>query len=700
MASLGIIGGTSVFKSSIFQSLQPVTVDTPHGAVELLSGDKFAFVQRHHAEVGGEYRQPHLINKRSLVAALKKHGVSAVVGVFSVGTLKPDTIPVGSVVIADDFFCPSDPISMVQDYSAHVVPTFNQELRDKVVSALSAAGCNPVTSGTYAQTFGPRFETKSEIRFLAQHADLVGMTGAHEAVLCQELGLPFIMVCFVDNLCNGIQDSGLSVEKFKQGVSENQPMVDKVIRVVLEAALPGCISASIEKCEVVDTIVHAKWIVPVEPKNVVLEDHAVVVNKGVILDILPSASVSHKYIGSAVHRLKDHVLAPGLVNAHTHASMTLMRGKCDDKPLMEWLTTEIWPIEGALVAPDFVVAGLRLGMAEMVRGGTTCFNDMYFFSDSLAKAVDEFGMRAVLGLVVLDFPSAYAKGGDEYFAKGLEVAKKGSDLVSFAWAPHAPYTCGDDNLMRIKELADEMNTPIHIHLHETADECNHSEAGAESPAAHRSPHAMRPAANLKRMGLMTQRLVAAHMTHCTDDEVAMFAEAKANVVHCPTSNLKLASGFCPVAKLAAGGVNVAIGTDGASSNNSLDMMAEMKTAAVLAKAVASDATAVDAATALQMATLNGARALGLGDKTGSLVKGKQADMMAVKLEDVWATTPVYNAISTLVYAANRDSVSDVWISGKHLLQSGKLVTVDVADLKAAVAFHKAKVLEVCPMKTA
>ena len=417
----------------------------------------------------------------------------------------------------------------------------------------------------------------------------------------------------------------------------------------------------------IDSLIHARWVIPVEPDERVLARHAVAVHKGRILDLLPSEEAIRLYRPQHSHHLDGHALVPGLVNAHTHAAMALFRGLADDLPLMTWLNDHIWPAENKWVGEEFVADSTRLALAEMIRGGTTCFNDMYFFPDITARIAAQAGMRAVIGLIVLDFPTIWGEGPDEYLSKATELHDSYTPhpLIRTAFAPHAPYTVSDAPLKRIRTLADELDIPIHMHVHETAHEMEDS----------LGRHGMRPIARLDTLGLVSPSLVAVHMTQVTDEEVARFTEAGAHVVHCPESNLKLASGFCPVARLLDAGVNVCLGTDGAASNNDLDVIGEMRTAALLAKGVAGDAGKVPAYQALRMATINGARALGLGSETGSIEIGKAADLAALDLQQP-ATSPVYSPISQIVYAAGRDQVTDVWAGGQQLLREGRLTTLD------------------------
>jgi 5-methylthioadenosine/S-adenosylhomocysteine deaminase len=423
----------------------------------------------------------------------------------------------------------------------------------------------------------------------------------------------------------------------------------------------------------IDTLVHARWVVPVEPHATVLGYHAVAVHNGRIVALLPSDRARREYQATHEHELPGHALIPGLVNTHTHAAMTLFRGLADDLPLMTWLREHIWPAEGRWVGEEFVAAGSALAVAEMLRGGTTCFNDMYFFPQITGRVASAAGMRAVIGLIVIDFPSTWAADTDGYFSRAIETFDefKGHPLVGTAFAPHAPYSVGDAALARVRKLADELELPVHMHVHETRDEVDQQ--------AQR--YGRRPLARLDALGLVSPGLVAVHMTQLEDDEIALCADRGVQVVHCPESNLKLASGFCPVQRLRDAGINVALGTDGAASNNDLDMLGELRTAALLAKGVAQDPSAIPAATALRMATLDGARALGLGDAIGSLEPGKEADMVAVDLSFP-ETQPVHQPISQLVYAAGRRQVSHVWIAGRPVLLEGRLTTVDLDKIRA------------------
>lgn len=431
---------------------------------------------------------------------------------------------------------------------------------------------------------------------------------------------------------------------------------------------------------VTDTLIHARWIVPVSPDPMrVLDHHSLAISEGRIRAIEPTRDATRNWQARHTLDLSTHVLIPGLVNTHTHSAMSLLRGLADDLPLMQWLEQHIWPAEQTWVNDQFIHDGTQLAMAEMLRSGTTCFNDMYFFPETTARAAASAGMRACVGLILLDFPTAYADGPEQYLSRGLALhdEHKHHPLIQTAFAPHAPYTVSDAPLQRIRVLADELDIPIHMHLHETEAEIDQSLA----------QFGVRPLQRLKQIGLSAPGLLAVHMTHLQDDEIGQLADDGIQVVHCPESNLKLASGFCPVQKLLEAGINVALGTDGAASNNDLDMLGEMRTAALLGKAVQRDASALPAHRALQMATINGARALGLGEQTGSIEIGKWADLCAVDLQRL-ETQPNYEPVSLLVYAAGRSQVSDVWVAGQHVLKDRALTTLDKDEiLQRALAWQ-------------
>lgn len=433
----------------------------------------------------------------------------------------------------------------------------------------------------------------------------------------------------------------------------------------------------------VDSLIHARWVVPLAPDDRILDHHSLAIKDGCILELLASDAAREKYLPGSEHHLPSHVLIPGLINAHTHAAMSLLRGLADDMPLMRWLNEHIWPAEGRWVGDEFVADGTRLAVAEMLRGGITCFNDMYFFPDVAGRVAVAAGIRAVVGLIMIDFPSAWAADTEEYLHRGLQVHDqyRNDSLITTAFAPHAPYSVSDQPLERIRILADELDIPIHMHVHESRDEVRQG----------LSRYGTRPLQRLSELGLIAPGLVAVHMTQLEEQELERFADSGASVVHCPESNLKLASGFCPAARLVEAGVNVALGTDGAASNNDLDMFGEMRTAALLGKGVAGDASALPAIDVLRMATLNGARALGIDDRTGSLEVGKAADMVAVEMNEI-ESQPLYNPVSQLVYASGRDKVTDAWVAGRQVLKKRQLTTLDEGEILARTAEWQQKIL--------
>ena len=420
--------------------------------------------------------------------------------------------------------------------------------------------------------------------------------------------------------------------------------------------------------EACDLLIEAGFVVPVVPHGVVLEHHAVAVTGGRIVAVLPVPEARSRFAPRETVSRPDAALIPGLVNAHTHNPMTLLRGVADDLPLKVWLQQHIWPIEAAVIGPDFVAAGITLAIAEMLRGGTTCVNENYFFPDVQAATYKRYGFRARVGLPVIDFPTAWAASDDEYFDKADEVHDQWRDdaLIATAFAPHAPYTVNDANFERVRMLADQLDIPVHLHLHETAQEVEQS----------LEKHGQRPIARLDRLGLVNERLIAIHMTQLTEAEMHLCAERGVSVVHCPESNLKLASGFCPACALERAGVNLAVGTDGCASNNDLDMFSETRTAALLAKAVAQDAAALDAFSALRAATLGGAKAIGFDDRVGSIEPGKEADLVCVDLSAL-ETQPLHHVVSQLIYATGRQQVSDVWIAGRARLRQRMLVDIGI-----------------------
>ena len=421
-----------------------------------------------------------------------------------------------------------------------------------------------------------------------------------------------------------------------------------------------------------DLLLLPTWLVPVEPAGVVLKDHGLGIRDGRIALIAPRATAL-KHAAKEVRELPDMLLSPGLINAHGHAAMTLFRGLADDLPLMTWLEQHIWPAEARWVDEAFVRDGTELAIAEQLKGGITCFSDMYFFPEVASEVIHASGIRAQISVPVLDFPIPGARDADEALRKGLHLFDdlRQHPRLSVAFGPHAPYTVSDDKLENIRMLAEELDAGIHMHVHETAFEVQQS----------LTQWGERPLARLARLGLLGPRFQAVHMTQISDDDLTLLVESNSSVIHCPQSNLKLACGFCPVEWLWQAGVNVAIGTDGAASNNSLDLLNETRTAALLAKATAGSATALDAHRALRLATLNGARALGLDAHTGSLEVGKLADLLAFDLSGL-GLQPVYDPVSQLIYAGSREAIKHVWVGGKQLLDNRQLTRLDEERLLA------------------
>lgn len=423
--------------------------------------------------------------------------------------------------------------------------------------------------------------------------------------------------------------------------------------------------------EPLDLLLLPTWLVPVEPAGVVLENHALGIRDGRIA-LIASRETALRHPSREVRELPGMLLAPGLVNAHGHAAMTLFRGLADDLPLMTWLQNHIWPAESRWVDEIFVRDGTELAIAEQLKSGISCFSDMYFYPEVASERIHTSGIRAQLCVPVLDFPTPGTRDSDESLRKGVALFDdlKLHPRIKVAFGPHAPYSVNDDTLEKIRVLAEELDANIQMHVQETACEV---EQALER-------HGERPLARLSRLGLLGPGFQAVHMTQVSDEDLALLVESNSSVIHCPESNLKLASGFCPVERLWQAGVNVAIGTDGAASNNDLDLLGETRTAALLAKAVAGSATALDAHRALRMATLNGARALGLDAEIGSLEPGKSADLVAFDISGLHQL-PIYDPVSQLIYASSRDCVKHLWVGGKQLLEDGGLTRMDEEELK-------------------
>jgi 5-methylthioadenosine/S-adenosylhomocysteine deaminase len=421
----------------------------------------------------------------------------------------------------------------------------------------------------------------------------------------------------------------------------------------------------------IDLLIEAKWILPIAPENTVLENHSLAVHNGEIIEVLSADEAKEKYYADEFLDLKSHVLMPGLVNSHTHTPMNLFRGLADDLDLMDWLNNYIWPAEGKIISAESTALGAKLAFAEMIRGGTTCFNDHYFFPDAIAQAANEVGIRGRVGLLIMNCPTLWAK--DE--AEGIKACEKilATDydfpLTEWAVAVHATYTASDEGLATAKRLSDQYQLPVHMHVHETAAELSMEDERS----------GQRPLARIDKAGLLNDRFVAVHMVHLNDEDLKRVKDSGCHIVLCPDSNLKLASGVPPISRMLEHTQNLAIGTDGAASNNDLDMFAETRLAAMLAKVSGSDPKLVPAPRALEMATLGGARALHLDHKIGSLEAGKAADMIAIDLDDLF-TTPCFNPMSQLVYSASRTQVTDVWVAGRRLLKDSQFTRISLDEL--------------------
>lgn len=436
---------------------------------------------------------------------------------------------------------------------------------------------------------------------------------------------------------------------------------------------------------VVDTLITPKWILTLEnelQEGPLLTGYSLAISGDIISNIAPTEQLIEEHRSARHIQLPQQLLMPGLINTHGHAAMSLFRGMADDLPLMDWLNDHIWPAEGQWVSKSFVADGTKLAIAEMLRSGTTCYSDMYFFPEIAAEVSADYQMRARLYGPILDFPTPYGAGADEYIHKIVTAHDKFKhhSLVSIGFGPHAPYTVSDEPLTKIRTLANQLDIPIQIHLHETAFEV--------SDAIEKS--GMRPTERLEKLGFWGPDVQAVHVTQLNDLDTGILSENNVSVVHCPESNLKLASGFCPVHKLQQAGVNVALGTDGAASNNDLDMLGEMHTAALLAKAVAQDASAVPAIEAIKMATINGAKALGLDNLTGSLKVGKQADIISIDLSGL-ESQPVYDPVSHIVYCSTRNQVSHVWVAGRLQLESGHLTHINEQEICEIAQSWSAKI---------
>lgn len=422
----------------------------------------------------------------------------------------------------------------------------------------------------------------------------------------------------------------------------------------------------------IDTLLHARWVLPIRPTNNILENHSIAIDHGKIIDVIPTQEAKQRYSAKNETFLHHHVVMPGLINTHVHAAMNLFRGYADDLALMDWLHNHMWPAEKQWVSPEFVFDGTEQAIAEMIRGGTTTFADMYFFPEHAAKAVEASGMRAMIGFNVMDFPTPWGSGPDDYFAKSEAMYHdyRSHPLIKLCFAPHAPYTVSDETMRRLLELALAWDIKIEMHIHETQHEVDES----------LQKYNKRPIQRLHDLDALSSRMIAVHMTALNEADFDIIQETQTHIVHCPESNLKLASGFAPVSTMLKKGINVALGTDGVASNNDLNMFGEMRLASLLAKALSQDPQAMHAAQTLEMATIGGAKAMGIEDKVGSLEPGKEADIIAINLNEL-ESFPLYNPFSQLVYATERHQVTDVWVAGKPLLKNRTLLTLNEHELR-------------------
>ncbi len=426
------------------------------------------------------------------------------------------------------------------------------------------------------------------------------------------------------------------------------------------------VGASSHDPQTVTLLIEPEWIIPIAPSEAILTGHSIAVNDGTIVGVMPSNEANQRFHAKETVVLPGQVVLPGFVNLHTHAAMNLLRGFADDLPLEQWLQDKIWPAESRLMSESFVRDGTLLACAEMLRSGITCFNDMYFYPRAIAAAASQAGMRASIGLVVIEFPTVYGSNADDYLTNGMAARDqlKGNPLLSFNLAPHAPYTVTDQSFQRIGVLADQLELGIHIHLHETLAELSASE----------QRYGVRPLARLHALGLVGPQFLAIHAVHMTDGELELLADQGAHIAHCPTSNLKLGSGIAPMAKVESRGINFGFGTDGAASNNRLDILAELRLASLLAKGASGNATTLKAHAALYAATLGGAKALGLDQHIGSIEVGKSADLCAIRLDD-WLVKPCFDVASHVSNVCGREHVTNVWVAGTAKVSDGELLSV-------------------------
>jgi 5-methylthioadenosine/S-adenosylhomocysteine deaminase len=441
---------------------------------------------------------------------------------------------------------------------------------------------------------------------------------------------------------------------------------------VAAQTMPTKVVARVVAPKPVDMIVRGGTIVTMDAGRRVIEDGAVAVRGGRIVAIGKRADIERGYSAREVIDATGRVVMPGLINGHTHVPMTLFRGLADDLDLNEWLTKYIFPAEAKNVSEEFVRAGTRLGLAEMIRGGTTTYCDMYYFEDAVADETARAGLRGVLGETVIDFPVADNKTHEQAMAYTERfVAKwKNDKLITPAIAPHAPYTVSEEHLRDVAAFSKRTNAPIVIHVAETRKEVEDITRD----------HGASPFDYLARIGFLSDRVIAAHGVHVTDEEIGLIKRFGVGVVHNPQSNMKLASGVAPVPQYLRADVALGLGTDGAASNNDLSMWEEMDTAAKLHKVATFDPKVVTALEAVEMATVRGARALHMEREIGSIEEGKRADLIVVDMDDL-NQVPLYNVYSQLVYATKAADVRTVVVEGRVLMRDRKLLTLDEDAIK-------------------
>jgi 5-methylthioadenosine/S-adenosylhomocysteine deaminase len=420
-----------------------------------------------------------------------------------------------------------------------------------------------------------------------------------------------------------------------------------------------------------NVIVSATWIFTADDQGRLLKDHSVVIQDDIIIDLLPTESVFDFYDSNEVYSLSGHILIPGLINTHTHSAMSLLKGYANDLPLAQWLNDYIWPAEKKYINPRFVKDGSMIAISEMIKAGITTFNDMYFYPDSTAQAATELGIRANIGLIVMDFSTNYANDPQDYLTKGFEFRDqwRDADLITTCIAPHAPYSVSNDAFELIGTYAEQLDLSVHTHLHETEWEVNESVR----------QYGVSPIQRLDGLGLLGPNLMAAHCVHLNDQDFNLLSQNNVHVIHNPSSNMKLGSGIADLSTMIDHDINICLGSDSSASNNRLDILEEMRLASLLAKGERMDPQFLSSEQVLRMATIHGAKAIGLESKIGSIEKGKKADIVALNLDSI-ECQPSYDPIATLVYSSSRADVNYVWINGKIKLKENNLVGIDTEKI--------------------